>query len=800
MKIPISWLKDYVDITEDTKLIEEALTMSGSKVEAVEYIGKDFCNVVTGKIVKIDKHPDADKLVVCQVDIGSHTVQIVTGAINVNEGDFVPVALDSAVLAGNKKIKNSTLRGVASQGMLCSIEELGYTRADYPEAPEDGIYIFGEEPPLGVCALELLQIKEDVIEFEITGNRPDCFSVIGIAREAAATFNKKLNYPEVTVKEAAGEKASDYVSVEIKAPKLCPRYAARVVKNVRIEPSPLWLRHRLSTAGIRPINNIVDITNYVMLELGQPLHAFDLSDVAEGKIIVRNAQQGEKIKTLDGAERILDPSMLVISDPVKAIAVAGVIGGENSRITEGSAAVIFESANFNGPNIRQTSKKLGLRTEASSKYEKGLDPNISMDAINRCARLVELLGCGEVVEGVVDCYPNKRCEWEAAFDPARINALLGTDISANDMYTYLERLCIKAGAGKATIPTFRPDLEMEADIAEEVGRIYGFNNIAASLGTGMPTAGKLTQKQQIERLLKNTMTALGFYEAMNYSFESPKVFEALRLPADSPYRKAALVKNPLGEDFSVMRTTTINGMLKSLSANYNKRVEEAMLFELSKVYLPEELPLNKLPHEADMLTIAFYSKDKYKDFYFLKGICEAVLDTVALSGTVKAEQESGIPFMHPGRCAKLLTAGGEDMGFLGEAHPEVAKTYEIGAKVYIAVINCDLIFEKADMTRQYKPLPKYPAMSRDIAMLVSDEVLSAQIEDIIRKRGGKLIESIKLFDVYKGEQIAEGMKSMAYSLSFRASDRTLTDDEVSSKMETILTSLEKELGANLRDK
>ena len=799
MNIPINWLKDYVDIDLEAAEIAEGLTMSGTKVEAVEYRGKDFCNVVTGKITKIEKHLDADKLVVCQVDTGDKTVQIVTGATNIAEGDFVPVALDGAVLAEGKKIKNSVIRGMESQGMLCSVEELGYTRADYPEAPEDGIYIFREEVPLGICALELLQIKEDIIEFEITGNRPDCFSVIGIAREIAATFDKKLKYPEIKVDEMQGESAADYVSVEISSPDLCPRYATRVVKNVKIEESPLWLRHKLSCSGIRPINNIVDITNYVMLELGQPLHAFDLKGVAEGKIIVRNAKEDEIIKTLDGVERKLDSSMLVISDPQKAIAIAGVMGGENSRITEGSAAVIFESANFNGPNIRLTSKKLGIRTDASSKYEKGLDPNISMDAVNRCAQLAVMLGCGEVVEGVVDCYPVPRHEREVAFDIARINALLGTDIAEDDIYAYLGRLGIKTKDNKAIAPTFRADLEIEADIAEEIGRIYGYNNIKNTLGNGIPTAGKLNQKQKIERLIKANMTAMGFSEALSYSFESPKVFEALRLPADSKLRESAVVRNPLGEDFSVMRTTTLNSMLKSLSNNYNKRVDEAMLFELSKVYLPKELPLKELPDEADMLTIAFYSKDKKKDFYYLKGVCEAFFDMAGILSKVKTEPESNLSFMHPGRCAKL-SAFDRDMGFLGEVHPEVLKTYEIGAKVYLAAIPCDIIYEKADLTKSYKPLPKYPAITRDIAMLVVDDVLSSQVENIIRKRGGKLLESVKLFDVYKGEQVGEGMKSMAYSIAFRAPDRTLTDEEVGEKMETVLTSLEKELKANLRDK
>jgi len=796
MKIPMNWLKEYVDIDLDTDVIAEGLTMSGSAVEAIEYRGKDFCNIVTGKIMKIERHPDADKLVVCQVDVGTKTVQIVTGATNVEEGQFVPVALDGAILHDGLKIKNSTLRGVESQGMLCSVDEMGYSQVDYPEAPEDGIYIFQEEVELGVCALELLQIKEDIVEFEITGNRPDCNSIIGIARETAATFDKKFKYPEIIVEEKAEGKASEYVSVEIKSPDLCPRYAARIIKNVKIENSPLWLRHKLTCAGVRPINNIVDITNYVMLELGQPLHAFDIDDIAEGKIVVRNATDGEKITTLDGVERILDSSMLVIADPQKAVAIAGVMGGEGSKITESSRGIIFESANFNGPNIRATSKKLGLRTDASGKYEKGLDPNISMDAVNRCAQLVELLGCGEVVEGVVDCYPSPTVTREVKFDPKRVNAILGTNIAENDMYAYLERLGITAVNGVATPPTFRADIEMEADIIEEVGRIYGYNNIESALGQGASTVGKLNKKQKIERLIKDTITSLGFMEAMSYSFESPKVFEALRLPVDSAYRNTAVIRNPLGEDFSIMRTTPLNGMLKNLATNYNRRVDEAMLFELAKVYIPKQIPMTELPSEQDMLCCAFYSKDKGKDFYYLKGVCEAFLDSVGIS-RAGFEPVNDIPFMHPGRCAKI-TAFGQDIGFLGEIHPEVLENYEIGVKAYVLVVSSDIIYERANLTKTFQPLPKYPAMTRDIAMLVKDEILSGQIENIIKKRGGKMLESVKLFDVYKGEQVAKGMKSMAYSIIFRAQDKTLTDEEVSEKMETIVTSLEKEVGANLR--
>jgi len=797
MNLPISWLKEYVDITCKTDDFIEDITLTGSKVESVTNAGNAIEKVVVGKVLSIEKHPDADKLVVCQIDVGqSEPIQIVTGATNLFEGAFVPVALDGAKLAGGVKIKKGKLRGVVSAGMMCSVEELGFTRNDYPEAPEHGIYIFEEKQTPGADIKPILQIDDDVVEFEITSNRPDCFSIIGLAREAAATYRLPLKYPEITVREEAGGNAADMIDVEIKNPELCPRYIARVVKNVKIGPSPLWLRHRLTAAGLRPINNIVDITNYVMLELGQPMHAFDIDNIDERKIIVRNAFDGEKITTLDGNDRKLDSSMLVISDCNKAVAVAGVMGGENSMITEGASAILFESANFNGPNVRITAKKLGMRTDASSKYEKGLDPNLAIEAVNRAVQLVEMLGCGEVVKGMVDCYPNKRESWSLNYSSERINKLLGTSLSDKEMIDIFKLVGVEADGQKAVIPTFRPDLESEADLAEEIARFYGYDRIETTLAAGTPTVGKKTSKQIVEDIVRDTMVAMGLSEAMNFSFESTKVFDKLLISKDDKLRQTVTISNPLGEDFSIMRTTPLSGMLESLAINYNRRNPEAGLFELGKVYIPKALPLTELPEEQPVLTIGMYGK---MDFYDLKGIVEELTEVLGMRDKVEYSPVKDINYMHPGRCASVCIDKSE-LGFLGEVHPTVCDNYEIGTKVYVAVIYIDELCENVNFDRIYKSLPKFPAVVRDISMLVKDDVIVKDIENIIKEKGGKLIESIQLFDVYKGKQIQEGFKSVAYNISFRADDRTLTDEEVSSPMKKILKELEEKLGAQLRDK
>ena len=803
MNLPISWLKEYVDLDCTTQEFMDEITLSGSKVESLTVMGKDIDGIITGKVLEIEKHPDADKLVVTKIDVGNgEPLQIVTGASNLTVGDIVPVAMvNSNVYHGSElvKIKKGKLRGVESNGMLCSIEELGFTRHDYPEAPEYGIYVFKDEVPLGADVKELLQINDEVVEFEITSNRPDCFSIIGLARETAATFRKPFKYPEIKVEEKGEGNAADMISVEIKNPELCPRYIARAVKNVKIEPSPLWLRHRLTAAGVRPINNIVDITNYVMLEMGQPMHAFDIDCIKDRKIIVRNANEGEKIVTLDGQERQLDPSMLVIADPEKAVAVAGVMGGENSMITEGAEAILFESANFNGPNVRVTAKKLGLRTDASAKYEKGLDPNLALDAVNRAVQLVEMLGCGEVCKGMVDCYPNVRSERTLEYSPESINKLLGTKLTSEEMIDLFKLIEVKADGSKAVIPTFRPDLEAEADLAEEIARFYGYDKIESTLASGTPTVGKKTFAQQTEDKIKGTMVSMGLCEAMNYSFESPKVFDKLNIPEDSPLRNTVKISNPLGEDFSIMRTLTLNGMLTSLATNFKRhRNEPAGLFEIGKVYIPKSLPLTELPCEYPTLTVGMFGADV--DFYTVKGIVEQLFSVLGIEGDYEANKE--LTYMHPGRTADVYAKSGTGnirIGYIGQLHPSVANNYGIGTEVYIAVLDVTELTNCANFDHIYKALPKFPAVERDIAMLVKDDVPVKAIEDVIREKGGKFLEDIRLFDVYKGKQIETGFKSVAYSLFFRAPDKTLTDEEISSPMKKILAELESRLNAKLRE-
>jgi phenylalanyl-tRNA synthetase, beta subunit, non-spirochete bacterial len=799
MDISMSWLKDYVDVDVDIKDYVEDITLSGSKVEGYEEICKDITGVIVGKVLSIDKHPDADKLVITKIDAArEEPLQIVTGATNLFVGAYVPVATDGAHLADDVKIKKGKLRGVESNGMLCSVEEFGFDRHDFPEAPENGIYIFQNEPPLGADIREVLDLIDTTVEFEITSNRPDCFSMIGLARETAATYKKEFKFPEITVKEGADGNINEMISVEIQNKELCPRYVARVVKDVKIAPSPRWMRKRLRSVGIRPINNIVDITNYVMSELGQPMHAFSIDTLDEHKIIVRNAKDGEIFNTLDGIERKLDSSMLVIADPNKAVAVAGVMGGENSMITGDTATVLFESANFNGPNVRITAKKLGLRTDASSKFEKGLDPNISRIAVDRAVQLVEMLGCGTVVKGAVDCYPNKRENWQLSYSPDWINGLLGTDISEDEMIEIFERIEIKVDKATrtVTIPTFRPDLEAQADLAEEVARFYGYSKIVPTLAAGTPTVGKKTYSQTITDVIKKAMITNGLCEAMNFTFESPKVFEKLNIDETSDLRKVVKISNPLGEDFSVMRTTTLNGMLNSLSTNYNRRNEEAGLFEVGKVYIPKALPLTELPKEPYKLTIGMYGK---MDFYVLKGIVEYLFNVLGMSEKVEYSPEKNISWMHSGRTASV-SINGDNFGYLGELHPMVANNYSIGTRVYVAVLDVEAMIDAAHMVSVYKSLPKFPAVTRDISMVIDENVFVKEIENVIKKKGGKLLEAINLFDVYQGTQIDKGFKSVSYSITFRAPDRTLVDDDVNSVMKKILSALESELGAILRDK
>jgi phenylalanyl-tRNA synthetase beta chain len=793
MYVPMSWLKEYVDLDCSIEDFSDAMTMSGSKVEVIKHIGQDISKVVVGKIISIDKHPDADKLVITKIDIGeTNHLQIVTGATNISVGSLVPVALEGATLAEGIKIKKGKLRGVVSEGMLCSIEELGYTKHDYPEAPEDGIYIFTTEEELGLDVKPILQIEEDVVEFEITSNRADCFSIIGIAREAAATFDKTLKHKEINLKETLKDDINKLIEVKIEDSKYTNRYIARVVKNIKIMPSPLWLRHRLTTSNIKPINNIVDITNYVMLEMGQPLHAFDMSNICDKKIIVRNANDDEVITTLDGIERKLDSTMTVVADAKKPIAIAGIMGGENTKISDNCTEVLFECANFNGPSIRSTSKKLNLRTDSSTKFEKNIDPNLCIQAINRAMELVEMLECGDVVEGCIDAYINKKEETTIEFSPSKINTLLGTNISDIDMQKYLNKLEIKTIGNKAIIPTFRGDLLIQEDIAEEIARMFGYDKIEVNFTATVPTAGKKSDEQIAFDNIKNIMVSMGMYECLTYSFESPKVFDKLLLNKNNELRNAIKITNPLGEDFSIMRTSTINGILKSLSINYNRRNAAASLFELSKIYISKNT--NELPEEPTILTMGMYGD---KDFFYIKGMIEKLLEILNISD-ISFNPKKNLEFMHEGRTASIVVLENE-VGYLGEIHPSVAKNYEIGTKIYVAVLNVTEIFKNLNTTKVFKEIAKYPCITRDLSIIIKDEIYSKEIEEVINNYGGKLLESIKIFDVYKGTQIDKGYKSMAYTLSFRADDRTLTDEEIKPYIEKIIKKLEEAFDATIRE-
>ncbi len=794
MKLPLKWLKDYTDINVTPKEYADALTMSGSKVEEIITLGDDISKVVVGRITSIEKHPDSDHLQICQVDVGNEAIQIVTGAQNVKVNDLVPVALDGSLLPGGKEIKKGKLRGVESCGMMCSIGELNVSKEEFPNAIEDGIFILEGDPEPGTDIKKILGLDETVIDFEITSNRPDCFSIIGLARESAATFDKEFNIPEIKVQEL-GDSVQGKASVEIKAPELCSRYAARIVTDVKIEPSPDWMKERLKASGVRPINNIVDITNYVMLEMGQPMHAFDLEYLKGHQIIVRKAEDGEKMKTLDDQDRVLDSSMLVIADADRAVAVAGVMGGANSEIMPETKAILFESATFDGISVRLTAKKLGMRTEASSRFEKGLDPENALNAVNRAAQLVEQLGAGKVCKGVIDCYPVKKEKKRIPFDAERINAFLGTDISREKMESVFARLEIGVNSdGTVSAPTFRPDLECDADIAEEVARFYGYNNIKATLLEGKATTiGGRTWSQKIDQIIRQTMLSCGLSEIYTYSFTSPKVFDMINLPEDSELRKTVTITNPLGEDFSIMRTTTIPDMLEVLANNYNKRVDEARLFEVSKVYMPKSLPLTELPYEKPVLTLGMYGN---LDFYDMTGVVEELMSALGIRN-YKLEPLRDDPTFHPGRTARLIISGRE-CGIIGEIHPEVVQKFGAAQRNYIAVIDIEPLKGNASLMAEYKPLPKFPAVSRDIAMLVDDSVMVKEIEQIISRRAGNILEQIKLFDVYKGKQVPDGKKSVAYSITFRAADRTLTDEEVAKAMSNITTTLSEKLGAQLR--
>lgn len=788
MNVPMQWLKDYAPIDCDIITYTDGMTMSGSKVEGYEELGKEISLVVVGHILKIEKHPDADKLVVTQVDVGEEApIQIVTGADNISEGDYVPIALVGSHLPGDLKIKKGKLRGVESNGMMCSVEELGLSVEDYPEAPEHGIYIFDKPYELGMDVKTIFGLDDIVVEYEITSNRPDCFSIVGIAREAAATFDVPFNYPEIKVEEVAGN-AADHIDIRIDADDLCARFAGRIVKNVKVGPSPSWMKKKLISCGVNPINNIVDITNYVMLELGQPMHAYDLTKLEDHKIIVRRATDGEKTMTLDGEERELDASMLVIADAKRPVGIAGIMGGESTKVTEETTTLLLEAANFEGTNIRLSSKKLGLRSDASAKFEKYLDPNNVEDAMNRACQLINMLGAGEVVTGMVDVYPHKREAKQVAYNPESINRLLGTDIDEDTMIKIFEKvdLVVDREAGMVTVPTFRPDVEREADLAEEVARFYGYDNIPVTLATGTPTVGKKSYKQKIEDITRNVMESCGISEAMTYSFESPKVFDKLKLEENSPLRHGVKIMNPLGEDFSMMRTTTMNGMLTALSTNFNRRNETAHLYELSYIYLPVDEAINELPDERLQLTIGMYGN---VDFYDMKGVVETLIERVGIANGISFDPEAGVPYLHPGRKAKIML-NTKELGLIGEVHPDVADNYDMDTRVYVAVIDMPTLVKKSTLDREFEALAKYPAVNRDIALIAKTDVLVGQIEGIIKQRGGKILENIKLFDVYTGGQIEDGHRSLAFSLTFRAADRTLKEKEIAKTMKKILNGLE----------
>lgn len=796
MNLSMKWLSDYVTLNTTVKDFCAAMTMSGSKVEVATEEGSEIKNVVVGKLLSVVPHENSDHLVVCQVDVGQEQpIQIVTGAPNVKAGDIVPVALCGAELPNGVKIKKGKLRGVESNGMLCSLGELGLTVHDFPYAIADGIFLIQEDCQIGQDIHEAIGLNDTSVEFEITSNRPDCLSVTGLAREAAATYHVPLNLKKPTFQGIDGN-IQDALQVEIQNKEKCPRYAAGIVKNVKIAPSPRWMRERLRASGVRPINNLVDITNYVMLEYGQPMHAFDLRYVKDGKIVVRNAAEGETITTLDGVTRTLSPEMLVIADAEKPIAVAGVMGGEYSGIMEDTNTVVFESAYFEPVQVRRTAKKLGMRTDASARYEKGLDPEGCLRTLERAFELVELLGAGEPVRTHIDLNYNEKQRNRIPFDPDWINKFLGTDISREEMCDTMKMLEIEVYGDTCISPSFRIDLERPADLAEEVARIYGYNNIPSTVIKGVANAS-LTPKQKFRRTLENATVAVGCYGILTYSFISPKYFDKIALPADSSLRKTVVISNPLGEDTSVMRTTTLPSMLETLSLNYKNRNAAVALYEIGKEYLPTAP--DKLPEEPDRLTIGMYGDDA--DFFTLKGMVETILETAELHDCTYKACGTDAPFdeicaLHPGRSA-VIYAGETPIGYLGEVHPTVQKNYDIGTRTYVAKLLIDEMQPLAQTEITYQPLPKFPAITRDLSLVCADEVPVGDLQAAMKNAVGNILEQITLFDVYKGEQIAAGMKSVSFSIRMRSHEGTLTDEQADAAMKRVLKAL-KEHGATLR--
>ncbi len=804
MNTALSWIKSFVPGLDCTaQEYTDAMTLTGTKVEGFERLDEDLDKIVVGQVKKIDKHPDADKLVICQVDVGDRQIQIVTGAPNVYEGMKTPVCLDGGRVAGGHdgsrtpggiKIKKGKLRGIESDGMMCSIEELGSSRDYYPDAPESGLYDMGQDAVVGSDAIEALGLHDVVFEYEITSNRVDCYSIIGIAREAAATFHKDFVLPDIKP-TGNNENVNDMISVDVEDGDLCKRYCARMVKNIKLAPSPEWMQRRLAASGIRPINNIVDITNYVMEEYGQPMHAYDYDTIADHKIVVRRAKDKEVFCTLDGQDRTLDSSMLMICDGEKAIGLAGIMGGENSKITDDVKTMLFEAACFDGANIRISAKKAGLRTDASGKFEKGLDPYNAEAAINRACELIEELGAGEVVGGMVDVFPVKPEEKVLPFEPDKYNKLLGTDVSSDEMLKYFDKLEIEYNESDNTlhIPSFRQDLLRTCDMAEEVARFYGYDKIPVTLPSGESASGKLSFKLRVESVAREVAQFCGFSQSMNYSFESPKAFDKLLVPENSDLRQAIRILNPLGQDFSIMKTQALNGMLTSLATNYNRKNKNVRLYEIGNIYIPKALPLTELPDERTQFTLGMYGDG---DFFTMKGVVEEFFEKAGLDGRITYDPEDKKSFLHPGRQADIIYDGVK-VGYLGEVHPQVCENYNIGDRVYYADIDMPYIVEHACFDKKYEGIAKFPTSTRDISLVVDKQVLIGTMENAIIKKGGKLLESCELFDIYEGEQVGEGKKSVAFSLVFRAKDRTLSDTEISEIMDKILAELTG-LGAVLR--
>ena len=793
MKLSRNWLNEFTQVGVSDKEFCDRITMSGSKVETLDVLGEDITNVVVGRVSEISRHPDSDHLWVCQVDVGrSAPVQIITGAQNVHRGDLVPAALDGATLPGDKHIEKGMLRGLPSDGMLCSLGELGLTVNDYPYAVADGIFILQEPCRVGQDIREVVGLRDSVVDFEITNNRPDCLSVRGLAREAAATFGTPLNLPVPQVK-GSGDSILNYLDVDILEPDLCPRYTARFVKNVRIAPSPEWLRRRLRASGIRPINNIVDITNYVMLEYGQPMHSFDYRCIGGSHIVVRRAREGEVMATLDGSPRTLNPDMLVIADEAKAIGLAGVMGGENSEITEDTTSVVFESANFNGTSIRRTAIALGMRTDASSRFEKGLDPLGTLPAVERACELVELLDAGDVVDGVIDVVAKDSAPRTLKLEPEKVNRLLGIEVSADYMKQVLETLGFTFQGDVMTIPSWRGDVEHYSDIAEEVARFFGYDVIPATAFRGVISQGGLTVKQTLERDCRRLCRDLGYHEILSYSFLGQSDNDLSGMPADHPLRDSFRILNPLGEDSAIMRTTLLSSMLKSLSLNNNRRNRDVKLFDLSKVYLREED--SDLAREVRHLALGAYGEGG--EFYAMKGGIEAILRLLRIQDPEFRACTDHYAF-HPGRCAKVYAADGRELGIFGEVHPNVRANYGISDPLCAAELDFDALFDCRGEDPQYAPLPRFPAVLRDLAVVCDEEITVYRLEKCIREAGGDLLKAVTFFDVYRGLPIPPGKKSVAFSLSFRGEDRSLKDGDIEPHMAAILEALETGLGAKLR--